>query len=237
MRSEALRARYRESACAGALNFKLRTQILDLRCRYRLLTSGPPTGPGSNDRGIVLGASDNLKRQPACTNCGIYRFSRRSSRFPGSVGPERSSTSVPNPFGNILAPRIRQKRAHRVSASRSGIQVSGRVRCPRHTSDAGGSVMASRISVLLFAFLLTAGIASAQVVIRIGPPPPVHVGVVGVAPGPGFVWVEGFHRWDGGRYVWVPGEWRMPPRPRARWVPPHYRRFRGGWAFVPGHWR
>jgi hypothetical protein len=97
--------------------------------------------------------------------------------------------------------------------------------------------MARRISVLLFAFLLTTGIASAQVVIRIGPPPPVHVGVVGVAPGPGFVWVEGYHRWDGGRYVWVPGEWRMPPRPRARWVPPHYRRFRGGWAFVPGHWR
>lgn len=57
----------------GALNFRLGSQILDRRCRYRLLTSGPPTGPGSNDRGRALGASDNLNRQPACTNCGIYK--------------------------------------------------------------------------------------------------------------------------------------------------------------------
>jgi len=97
--------------------------------------------------------------------------------------------------------------------------------------------MMRRILVLVFATLVTAGIASAQVVIRIGPPPPVHVGIVGVAPGPGFVWVEGYHRWDGGRYVWVPGTWMRPPRPHMRWIPPRYRHARGGWVFVEGRWR
>jgi hypothetical protein len=97
--------------------------------------------------------------------------------------------------------------------------------------------MMRRIAVLVFALLMTAGLASAQVVIRIGPPAPVHIGVVGVAPGPGFVWIEGYHRWDGGRYVWVPGAWVRPPRPHARWVAPRYRRVNGGWGFVPGRWR
>ena len=98
--------------------------------------------------------------------------------------------------------------------------------------------MTNRIHLLVFAFLLTAGLASAQgVVIRVAPPAPVRVGVVGVAPGPGFVWVEGYHAWQGGAYAWVPGRWVRPPRPRAFWVRPHYRRVRGGWVFVPGHWR
>lgn len=98
--------------------------------------------------------------------------------------------------------------------------------------------MAKRIHMLLFTLLLTAGLASAaQVVIRIGPPPPVHVGVVGVAPGPGFVWVEGYHVWRHGQYVWTPGRWVRPPRPRAVWIPPRYNRVPRGWVFVPGHWR
>ncbi len=78
--------------------------------------------------------------------------------------------------------------------------------------------MAKRLLMLLFTLLLAAGLASAaQVVIRVAPPPPVRVGVVGVAPGPGFVWVEGYHAYQGGGYVWVPGRWVLPPRPRARW--------------------
>ena len=98
--------------------------------------------------------------------------------------------------------------------------------------------MAKRIYLLLCAFLLTAGMASAQrVVIRVAPPAPVRIGVVGVAPAPGFVWVGGYHAWQGGAYVWVPGAWVRPPRPRAFWVRPYYRRVRGGWMFVPGRWR
>ena len=98
--------------------------------------------------------------------------------------------------------------------------------------------MAKRFHLLVLALLLGAGLAGAQeVIIRTPPPRPVHVGVIGVAPGPGFVWVEGYHSWNGGAYVWVPGRWMRRPRPAAVWVAPHYRPERGGWVFVPGHWR
>ncbi|HUI43541.1 MAG TPA: YXWGXW repeat-containing protein [Terriglobia bacterium] len=98
--------------------------------------------------------------------------------------------------------------------------------------------MTKKFYMLLFAVLMTAGLASAQqVVIRVAPPRPEHVGRIGRAPGPGFVWIEGYHEWRGNAYVWVPGRWERPPRPRARWVRPHYRHVRGGWIFVAGHWR
>jgi hypothetical protein len=84
---------------------------------------------------------------------------------------------------------------------------------------------------------LSSQIAAAQTVIRVAPPPPVHVGVVGRAPGPGYVWVEGYQRWNGSRYVWVGGRWVRPPRPGAVWVAPVYVRQGSAWAFRAGYWR
>ena len=87
---------------------------------------------------------------------------------------------------------------------------------------------------------MTCGLASqsanAQVVIRVGPPPPV-VEHYGPRPHPGYVWVGGYHRWDGGRYNWTPGYWAAPPRPRAVWVPGRYDHRRDGYVFREGHWR
>ena len=68
-------------------------------------------------------------------------------------------------------------------------------------------------------------------------PPPLAVEVRGVAPGPEFVWIEGYHRWDGDRYVWVPGHWDRRPRAGADWVPGHWAHDRQGWYWVEGHWR
>lgn len=65
-------------------------------------------------------------------------------------------------------------------------------------------------TMLLAAALLPAATSFAQVVVRVGPPAPI-VETRPVAPGPGFVWIAGYHRWDGGRYVWVPGRWDRPP--------------------------
>jgi hypothetical protein len=78
--------------------------------------------------------------------------------------------------------------------------------------------------------------APAQVAIRIGPPPPV-VERVPPPPHPGWVWHPGYHRWDGGRYVWVPGSYYQPPYAGARWVPGHWRNGPGGYVWVEGHWR
>ncbi|SRR5579871_436236 len=72
--------------------------------------------------------------------------------------------------------------------------------------------------------------------VRIGPPAPVFETRV-VAPGPGYVWIEGHHEWDGNRYVWRQGYWALPPRPRAVWEAGHWSRDRRGWYWVDGHWR
>ena len=75
-----------------------------------------------------------------------------------------------------------------------------------------------------------------HIYVRVGPPP-VVVEHPGPRPHRGWVWVGGFHRWDGGRYVWVPGHWVEPPRAHAEWVPGHWRHEAGGWYWVEGHWR
>jgi hypothetical protein len=72
--------------------------------------------------------------------------------------------------------------------------------------------------------------------VRVGPPAPI-VETRLVAPGPGYVWIAGYHRWNGATYAWVPGRWERPPRPRAVWVAGHWIQERRGWYFVDGHWR
>jgi hypothetical protein len=79
-------------------------------------------------------------------------------------------------------------------------------------------------------------VAAGRVYVRIGPPVPI-VEVRGVAPGPGFVWIDGFYRWDAGRYMWMAGRWERPPRAHARWVRGQWHHSRHGWYWVDGHWR
>ena len=91
-------------------------------------------------------------------------------------------------------------------------------------------------ALLLGTFSSACAVRSAYVV-TYAPPPPRYA-IVGVAPGPGFVWTEGFWDWRGGGYAWVPGRWMRPPRPHAVWVPGVWvARGRRGYAFRPGHWR
>ena len=78
--------------------------------------------------------------------------------------------------------------------------------------------------------------ASGRVYVRSGPPPLRSEAVI-VSPGPGYIWVPGYYRYDGGGYLWVGGRWDRPPRGRGRWVPSHWERDRRGWYFVEGHWR
>jgi hypothetical protein len=89
---------------------------------------------------------------------------------------------------------------------------------------------------LVLASALTFSAAAAEVVVKIGPPAPI-VETRGVAPGPGYVWIGGYHRWDGSAYAWVPGKWEQPPRPGARWVAHRWVRRHGGYVFVEGRWR
>jgi YXWGXW repeat-containing protein len=88
----------------------------------------------------------------------------------------------------------------------------------------------------ILACALFAAPSFAQVVVRIGPPP-VVVERPGPPPRAGYVWVPGYHRWDGARYVWVPGRYAYPPRPRAVWVPGRWDHRHDGWVYREGRWR
>ena len=86
--------------------------------------------------------------------------------------------------------------------------------------------------------ILTTGLAQAQVSIRIGPPPPPRE-VIPVRPygHSDWAWRAGYHRWDGGRYVWVPGAYIAPPRRGAYWAPGRWRNTPRGYVWVEGRWR
>jgi len=109
------------------------------------------------------------------------------------------------------------------------------------------SLMSSSIKSLMIGLALAGTLAStgcgatmyagrSRVYVRTGPPP-IVVERRSVAPGPGYVWVDGYYRWDGRAYVWSNGRYERPPHPRARWEAGHWQRDRHGWYFVEGHWR
>jgi hypothetical protein len=92
-------------------------------------------------------------------------------------------------------------------------------------------------------FLLLSGVlavgpasASTRIYVKIGPPAPIVETRV-AAPGPGYIWVAGYHTWDGGRYVWVPGRWSRPPRAHVAWHPGHWAHEHRGYYWVEGRWR
>ena len=69
--------------------------------------------------------------------------------------------------------------------------------------------------------------------IIIGPPPPPRVVYVEPsAPGPDFVWVQGYWYPEGRHYQWHEGYWTRPPYAGAYWVAPHH----DGEKFFDGYW-
>jgi hypothetical protein len=93
--------------------------------------------------------------------------------------------------------------------------------------------------VALLGALVTVAPACAErgrLYVRFGPPAPI-VEVREVAPGPEFIWIDGYHRWDGNGFIWIRGHWERPPYRRAVWERGHWEQDRRGWFFVDGRWR
>ena len=89
----------------------------------------------------------------------------------------------------------------------------------------------------LLALMLLAGgmtfAADLNLGIRIGaPPPPRVVRVRPVAPGPDYVWVDGYWYPVEGHYRWHEGYWSRPAYPAARWVAPRH----DGERYYNGYW-
>jgi hypothetical protein len=69
------------------------------------------------------------------------------------------------------------------------------------------------------------------------PPPPPEVEVIPASPGVEFYWVAGYHRWEGRRYVWVPGRYVRRPHAHARWEVAHWEARGRAHVWVEGRWR
>jgi hypothetical protein len=97
-----------------------------------------------------------------------------------------------------------------------------------------GCVVAVRPAPVVYEQPVPAG-APEEVVVTQDPPAPPYE-TVGIAPGPGFLWVGGFYHWNGGGWVWNRGHYARPPHPGAVWFRPRYE-FRGGRrVYIRGYW-
>ena len=74
------------------------------------------------------------------------------------------------------------------------------------------------------------------VIVEAPPPPPRRIVLRPEPPFVGAIWVEGYWRHTGVRFVWVRGHW-IPPRYGYRFVPPRWDARRGHYYHTPGHFR
>ena len=103
--------------------------------------------------------------------------------------------------------------------------------------------MKARFFVLLFCAALALPLFTGCVATTSGevyatiPPPAAVVEVQGVAPGPDYVWIDGYHRWDGRAYYWSRGRWERRPYAGATWESGRWDRRDRGWIWIDGRWR
>ncbi len=93
------------------------------------------------------------------------------------------------------------------------------------------------VGTVLLGTLLSACATGGYVGARFGPPPPPRYGVRGYAPGPGYVWTDGYWDLRGGRWFWADGRWLRPPHRRAIWVPGTWAEDHHRYRFRRGYWR
>ena len=74
-----------------------------------------------------------------------------------------------------------------------------------------------------------------KVYLSIGTPPPAVIVEPVPEPRTGYVWADGYWRWNGHKHVWVKGHWVKAKHGhryvRDEWVEDH-----GRWVFHPGYW-
>ena len=87
----------------------------------------------------------------------------------------------------------------------------------------------------VLAATLAGGACVAGFVVPVGPPP-ARVEVRGARPGPYHVWIAGHWSWRG-QWVWMRGEWRVPPHRGDVWAPGRWVHRGRGWVWKEGRWR
>ncbi len=84
--------------------------------------------------------------------------------------------------------------------------------------------------------MLAIGAMGAEIVVKVAPPK-MRVEKRAASPGQGYVYTNGYHRWDGNKYEWTPGEWKQPPHEHAKWVDHRWEHRKNGYVYVEGHWQ
>lgn len=91
------------------------------------------------------------------------------------------------------------------------------------------------LSLVAFLFTSFIGCASRAVYVRTAPPAK-RVEVRSARPFANAVWIAGYWRWNGNKYVWAKGKWAKPKKGK-KWIPGHWKSSRRGYFWVPGHWK
>lgn len=94
----------------------------------------------------------------------------------------------------------------------------------------------SLVTSLVFSLSLLACADTGPYYVSDAPPPPPQEEVVGVAPYPGAVRINGYWGWEGGRHTWHPGGWERP-RPGYVWAPHRWEQRGNRYVFYRGGWR
>jgi hypothetical protein len=68
------------------------------------------------------------------------------------------------------------------------------------------------------------------------PAPPPQQEAMPPSPGVEYVWVGGYHRWDGHAYIWVHGRYERRPHPAAHWNPAHWEVRGRSHVWIEGRW-
>jgi hypothetical protein len=100
---------------------------------------------------------------------------------------------------------------------------------------ASGCVVAVRPAPVVYEQPVPPG-APGEVVVTEDPPAPVYE-TVGIAPGPGFIWIGGYYHWSGAGWVWYRGHYARPPHPGAAWIRARYEVRGGRRVYIAGYWR
>jgi len=87
---------------------------------------------------------------------------------------------------------------------------------------------------LLFVALGISSCTTEQVVVERPPAPPAVV--VKPETHPHKIYVDYEYRWEGGKYVLVPGHY-IKERPGKTWIPGHWEQKPKGYKWVTGHWK
>ena len=76
-------------------------------------------------------------------------------------------------------------------------------------------MVGKRLVGLVFAGALAFSAGAAVVVVHVAPPR-VIVEKRSPTPGPNYVWVSGYHRWENNAYAWTPGATPVTPAAISR---------------------